>query len=208
MAKGTCKSTQVFTIMHSTSKWNTLMGHWKVKLSRQNGRLLHWPKCSCMSTETKLWKLLLQPAVCMPYIVWLCCGQPEIFTFSYCTWLWNWLIRLTLILVKLKFIYASRCGFFTVWPPNASRHNLIASHLYMNMRETYSFWWLVWTNERQLLATLHKSICKFLFSKLVPTCIDLSPFHQGLQGKFQKLHCTQNSVASIRWYYRDKILKC
>ena len=38
-------------------------------LDRQNGRLLHWPKCSCMSMKTKLWKLLLRPAVCMPSLI-------------------------------------------------------------------------------------------------------------------------------------------
>ena len=41
-----------------------LAGHWTIKLGRQNGRLLHWPKCSCVSTKTKLWKLLLRPAIC------------------------------------------------------------------------------------------------------------------------------------------------
>ena len=37
------------------------MGRWTIKPGRQNGRLLHWPKCSCVSTKTKLWKLLLRP---------------------------------------------------------------------------------------------------------------------------------------------------
>ena len=37
------------------------IGHWTIKLGRQNGRLLHWPKCSCVRTKTKLWKLLLRP---------------------------------------------------------------------------------------------------------------------------------------------------
>ena len=30
------------------------IGHWTIKLARQNGRLLHWPKSSCLSTKTKL----------------------------------------------------------------------------------------------------------------------------------------------------------
>ena len=29
-------------------------GHWTIELGRQNGRLLHWPKCSCVRTKTKL----------------------------------------------------------------------------------------------------------------------------------------------------------
>ena len=28
------------------------MGHWTVTLGRQNGRLLHWLKCSCVSRKT------------------------------------------------------------------------------------------------------------------------------------------------------------
>ena len=35
-------------------------------LAVKNRSLLHWPQCSCVSTKTKLWKLLLQLAVCMP----------------------------------------------------------------------------------------------------------------------------------------------
>ena len=35
-------------------------GHWTIKLGSQNGRLLYKPKCSCVSTKTKLWKLLLR----------------------------------------------------------------------------------------------------------------------------------------------------
>ena len=46
---------------------------------RQNGRLFHWPKCSCMSTKTKLWKLLLRRAVCLPSLIVQC--LPE--------WFWN-----------------------------------------------------------------------------------------------------------------------
>ena len=30
---------------------------------------LHWPKCSCVSTKTKLWKLLLQPAFCLSSLI-------------------------------------------------------------------------------------------------------------------------------------------
>ena len=41
------------------------MGHWTIKLGQQNGRLFQWPKCSCVSTNAKLWKLLLRPAVCI-----------------------------------------------------------------------------------------------------------------------------------------------
>ena len=40
-----------------------------IKLGRQNGRLLHWPKCSRLSKKTKLWKLLLRPAVCVPSLI-------------------------------------------------------------------------------------------------------------------------------------------
>ena len=32
-------------------------------------RLFHWPKCSCVSTKTKLWKLLLRPVVCIPNLI-------------------------------------------------------------------------------------------------------------------------------------------
>ena len=70
-------------------KRNILASHWTVQLGRQDGRLLHWPQCSCVSMKTKLWKLLLWPVVCMPSLIvqW----PARMFTFSYCAWLWNWL---------------------------------------------------------------------------------------------------------------------
>ena len=37
-----------------------LASHWTIKLGRQNGRLLHWPKCSCVSIGR-----FLRPAICM-----------------------------------------------------------------------------------------------------------------------------------------------
>ena len=51
--------------MRSSEKWTILAGLWTIKLGRQNGRLLHWRNCSCVSTNTKHWKLLLasQPFV-------------------------------------------------------------------------------------------------------------------------------------------------
>ena len=67
-----------------------LPGYWTIRLSRQNGRQLHWPKCSCVSMKTKVWKLLLQPAVCTPSLI--VAGLPEVFTPSCCVWLWIWLI--------------------------------------------------------------------------------------------------------------------
>ena len=42
------------------------------------------PKCM----KTKLWKLLLRSTVCMPSLI------VQWFTFSYCAWLWNWLMKL------------------------------------------------------------------------------------------------------------------
>ena len=89
--------------MRSSNKWKIPAGHWTIKLGRQNGRLLHWPKCSCVSTKTKLWKLLLQPTVRTSS--WLWCGPPELFTFSYCAWLWNWLI-----------IYVTKSTLHASWP--------------------------------------------------------------------------------------------
>ena len=62
--------TTSFTIMHSSLNWNILAGHWTIRLGRQSGRLLHWPECSCVSTKTKLWKLLLRSSVCMPRLIW------------------------------------------------------------------------------------------------------------------------------------------
>ena len=47
--------------MRSSEKRTILAGHWTIKLGRQNGKLLHWPKCSSVSTKTTLWKLLLGP---------------------------------------------------------------------------------------------------------------------------------------------------
>ena len=55
------------------------------------------------------------------------------------------LFRLASTLVELKFAHASRGKFFTIWPPNASRHKLIASQLYI--REIYVFLRLAWTCE-------------------------------------------------------------
>ena len=46
-----------------------LAGHWTIKVGRQNGGLFHWPKCSCVSTKTKHWKLLLLPAICMRSLI-------------------------------------------------------------------------------------------------------------------------------------------
>ena len=71
-------------------KDKVLAGHWPLLFGRQNARLLHWPKCSCVSTKTKLWKFLLRSAVFMPSL--LSSGSPEYFTFTYCAWLWNWII--------------------------------------------------------------------------------------------------------------------
>ena len=45
------------------------MGRWIIKLGGQNGRLLHWPKCCCVSTKTKLWKSLLRPDIYFPSLV-------------------------------------------------------------------------------------------------------------------------------------------
>ena len=41
-----------------------------------------------MRTKSKLWNILLQPADRTSS--WLSSGPPELFTFSYCAWLWNW----------------------------------------------------------------------------------------------------------------------
>ena len=68
--------------MRSSENWTILAGLWTIKLGRQNGRLLHWRKCSCVSTKTKHWKLLLQTAVRTSS--WLFSGPPECLTFSYC----------------------------------------------------------------------------------------------------------------------------
>ena len=53
-----------------------------IKLGRQNGRLLQWPKCSCVSTKTKLWKIFLRPVICIPSLI---VQWPDR--------LWNWLIH-------------------------------------------------------------------------------------------------------------------
>ena len=68
-------------------------------------------------------------------------------------------------LVELKFIRKWR-RFFTVWPPNARRDKLIASHQYM--REV---------DLRIHLATQRKSVRKFWFCKLASAYIDF--FGQG-----------------------------
>ena len=57
-------------------------------------------------------------------------------------------VRRTCILilgVKGLNSYASRRKFFTVWPPNTSQHNMIASQLYM--REIDAFLRFAWTCE-------------------------------------------------------------
>ena len=40
-----------------------------MKLGRQNGRLFRWTKCRWVSMDTKLWKLLLWFALCMPSLI-------------------------------------------------------------------------------------------------------------------------------------------
>ena len=60
----------------------------------------------------------------------------------------TWMVRRTCILilgVKGLNSYASRRKFFTVWPPNTSQHNMIASQLYM--REIDAFLRFAWTCE-------------------------------------------------------------
>ena len=66
--------------------------------------------------------------------------------------------------------YSSQRKFFTVWPPNASQHKLIASDLYMH--ETYDFSNLR-ADLRIRLVTLRKSVRKFWLCKLALTCVDL-----------------------------------
>ena len=90
-----------FTIMRSRQKWQILAGHWTIKLGRQNGKLFHWPKFSCVSKEVKLWKPLLRPAVCKPSLIvqW----PARIFHFyGYCAWLCNWLITYSFLLQSVE----------------------------------------------------------------------------------------------------------
>ena len=75
---------------------------------------------------------------------------------------------LALTLVELQFTDASGRRGFTVWPPNARRDKLIASHQYM--REV---------DLRIHLATQRKSVRKFWFCKLASAYIDF--FGQGLR---------------------------
>ena len=47
-----------------------------------------------------------QPFVCQ---VWLSSGPPEIFTFSYCAWLWNWLFRFCLFVCLFVCVCVCMC---------------------------------------------------------------------------------------------------
>ena len=75
--------------------------------------------------------------------------------------------------------YASRCTFFTVWPPNASRHKLIASQLYM--REIYDFLQPGWTCEPTCesvwppITSLYASSGFANFRRLASTCESVWP---------------------------------
>ena len=57
--------------MNSSWKVSILAGHWTIRLSRQHGRLLHWPKCSCVSTKTGLCKAFVVGShfVSMPSLI-------------------------------------------------------------------------------------------------------------------------------------------
>ena len=105
------------------------IGHWTIKLARQNGRLLHWPKSSCLSTKTKLWKLLLWQAF-MP--IWLSSGLPEFLTF--------------IMIVKLAY---TRIGdknflFYNIsWLTKLMfvLNSLEVSFLWERFEDLIAFWW-------------------------------------------------------------------
>ena len=51
-------------------------GDWAIKLGRQNGRLLYWPKCRCVSMKTNFGSFCCgESFVCQ---VWLSSGPPEL----------------------------------------------------------------------------------------------------------------------------------
>ena len=90
--------------------------------------------------------------------------------------------------------YASRRKFSTVWPPNASRHKLIASQLYTI--EIYDFLQLVnlglnlRTALRIRLATHRKSVRKFWFWKLASTCESVWQIDVLGSNSIKKYKCT------------------
>ena len=88
-------------------------------------------------------------------------SHPLVWTCDVLHWLWS-----------SSNSYASRRKFVTVWPPNASRHNLIASQLYM--REMYDFLRLA-SRLANRLATHRTSVRKFWFCKLALTCESVWP---------------------------------
>ena len=72
--------------------------------------------------------------------------------------------------------YASPRKLFTVWPPNVSRHKLIASQLYM--REIYDFLRLVWTCKptcESVWPPIASPYASSGFAKLASTCESVWP---------------------------------
>ena len=99
--------------------------------------------------------------------------------------------------------HASWPSFVTVWPPNASRHKLSASQLYM--REIYGYWWLACTlraDWRIRLAAHRKSARKLAgFARLRRSCLRSLEF---TLANFHRLF-----PLTISFYFRpttDKVL--
>ena len=78
----------------------------------------------------------------------------------------RWLATTCVDFGRAQIHMQSRRRFFTVWPPNASRHNLIASNCICVKFMT--FVWLAWTcepiSESVSVATHRKSVRKFWFA--------------------------------------------
>ena len=95
--------------------------------------------------------------------------------------------------------YASRRKFFPVWPPSASRHKLIVSHLYM--RESFDFLRRRCVNLRAdlriRLATHRKSVRKFWFCKLALAIVTESVW-PGLKFVTQTGACLTGTSESVR----------
>ena len=78
---------------------------------------------------------------------------------------------------RAQFLYVSRRKFFTVLPPNASRHKLIASQLYI--REMYGFLQFAWTCEPTCESVWPPIVSPCASSGLANLCRLANQFGQG-----------------------------
>ena len=97
-------------------------------------------------------------------------------------------------------LYASRCKFFTVWPPKESWHKLIKSQLYMC--EIYDFLQLVWTCKPTCESVWPPSASPHA-SPGLQSCCDLHQLASPFDHSFTTVSIGSVSSCQECWCTRD-----